>query len=59
MKFNYLAIIQGGIGPDVWEREVGISAVDFADASKQAIGKAEDLSGYVYSLEQSEPWEAK
>lgn len=54
MTLEFLALIQGGIGPDVWDREVAISAADFRDASNQAIAKAEDLGGYVVSLEQSE-----
>lgn len=54
MKYNYLALIQGGIGPDVWDKELTISAVDFRDASSQAIAQAEDLGGQVVSVEQSE-----
>jgi ribosomal protein L18E len=51
---NYLALIQGGIGPDVWDREICISAVDFLDAAKQAVAKAEELGGQVVSLEQND-----
>lgn len=54
MKYNYLALVQGGLGPDVWDRELQLSAVDFRDASNQAIAKAEELGGHVISLEQSE-----
>lgn len=53
MKYNYLALIQGGLGPDVWDTDLPISAVDFRDASNQAIAQAEELGGYVASLEQS------
>lgn len=49
---NYLAIIQGGTGEDVWDRDIVVSAVDFRDASNQAIAKAEQLGGWVVSLEQ-------
>lgn len=54
MKYNYLALIQGGIEPDVWDEVVPISAVDFRDAANQAISKAEDLGGRVVMMEQSE-----
>jgi len=53
MSENWLALIQGGIGPDVWDKEVAISAVDFMDAAKQAHGKAEYYGGYVVSLERT------
>lgn len=52
MSIRYLAIIQGGIGPDVWDREVKISAADFLDAANQANAKAEELGGQVIILEQ-------
>lgn len=51
MKFNYLALLQGGIGPDAWDKEFQISAVDFMDAAKQAQARAEEYNGYVASLE--------
>lgn len=50
-KPEWLALIQGGVGPDVWDKEVGIDAVDFLDAANQASGKAEYYGGYVASLE--------
>lgn len=50
---KYLVLIQGGLGPDVWDQEKDISAVDFMDAAKQAVGFAEELHGHVVSLEQS------
>lgn len=51
MKF--IAIIVGGIGPDVWDRDVEIDAVDFADAAQQAQGKAEEMGGRVLTMEES------
>lgn len=51
---NYYALIQGGIGPDVWDNEVPLSAVDFRDACNQALAKAEELGGQVTSLEQDD-----
>lgn len=49
--YNYAALIQGGSGPDVWDREFLISAVDFKDAANQAIARAEEFGGHVVSLE--------
>jgi hypothetical protein len=54
MKYNFLAVIQGGLGPDVWDRELTISAVDFRDAANQAIAQADELGGHVTSLEQTD-----
>lgn len=56
MTYNYLAIIQGGLGPDVWDMELPLSAVDFMDATKQAIGYAEEHGGHVVMLEASAPF---
>lgn len=53
MTYNYTALIQGGEGPDVWDKDIEISAVDFLDAAKQAVGKAEELSGHVVMVEQN------
>lgn len=53
MNYNYTALIQGGLGPDVWDQEVQISAVDFMDAAKQAVARAEEYSGHVVTLEQT------
>ena len=51
---KYLAEIQGGLGPDVWDQEQEIDAADFLDAANQAVGWAEGLGGQVVSLTQSE-----
>lgn len=51
--FNYLAVISGGIGPDVWDTELTISAVDFMDAANQAAAAAKEANGNVINLEQS------
>ena len=48
---KYLALIAGGLGPDVWDREVNITAADFRDASEQAIALADEQGGEVVSLE--------
>lgn len=47
---NYLAFIIGGEGPDVWDKEILISATDISDAAKQAQAKAEELGGEVVQL---------
>ena len=44
---NYLALIYGGQGPDVWDLWKDISACDFEDATKQAMALAQDLHGEV------------
>lgn len=49
---QFLAQIQGGIGPDVWDKECFIDAADFADAAQQASAKADDVGGQVTLLEQ-------
>ena len=50
---KYLGMIAGGLGPDVWDREIEIDADDFKDAAEQAIAKAKDAGGEVIFLEQS------
>lgn len=54
MKYNYEAVIAGGIGPDVWDKEIMISAVDFRDAANQAIAAAESAGGVVILVEQAD-----
>lgn len=49
---QFLAQIQGGIGPDVWDRDVFIDAADFMDAAQQASARAEEMDGQVTLLEQ-------
>lgn len=44
MKFSFLAVISGGYGPDVWDREVTVSGEDMT--IKQALEQIEaDLEG--------------
>lgn len=54
MGFRYFILIQGGLGPDVWDRELIISAADFRDACSQACVKAEELGGQVVLVEQQD-----
>jgi hypothetical protein len=49
---QYMAQIQGGIGPDVWDRDIFIDAADFMDAAQQASANANDLGGQVTFLDQ-------
>jgi len=62
MSFDYLALIVGGIGPDVWDKEESINAADFMDAAGQAQAKADEWGGQVVMLEQNDmpasPWKA-
>lgn len=59
MKPNYLAMIQGGIGPDVWEKEISITACDFADAATQACNIANENSACVVSLDANDWQDSK
>mgnify|MGYP001370087418 CR=1 FL=1 len=54
MEFKYLAEIQGGTGPEVWDKEIDISASSFMDAAVQAYSKAQELGGFVTSLFQAD-----
>ena len=49
---QFLAQIQGGIGPNVWDKECFIDAADFLDAAQFASAKADDFGGQVTILEQ-------
>lgn len=59
MKYNYLACIQGGLGDEVWDREVSLSAVNFHDAIKQALARAEELGGEVIAVEYGVHYDAR
>ncbi len=51
---EFLAVIVGGEGPDTWEEEVKIDYADnFMDAARQAQGHADEMRGFVFSLETS------
>lgn len=57
-SFNYWAFMVGGSGPDVWDKEIKISACDIEDAVKQAMGEAEECGGWICRVEQQDEWEA-
>lgn len=56
---QFLAQMQGGIGPDVWDKEFFINAVDFMDAAQQAAASAAELGGQVTNLTQCDCSEAE
>lgn len=56
---QYMAQIQGGVGPDIWDRDVFIDAADFMDAAQQASAKADELGGQVTFLDQCDCSEAE
>ncbi len=49
---EFFARLQGGDGPDVWDKELFIDAADFIDAANQASARAEELRGQVTELSQ-------
>jgi len=52
--FNYVVSYGGGVGPDVWDSEMTISAVDISDAISQAIGQMEESGGWVFMVSQED-----
>ena len=54
MNFKFYALIQGGEGPDVWDKEMEIDAADISDALSQAKARAEDTGGQVMEIAQSD-----
>lgn len=52
--FKYLITYGGGLGPDVWDREVEVSAVNIQDAINQVIGDVEDAGGWIYAIDQND-----
>lgn len=53
-SFNYNISYGGGIGPDVWDAEIQIGAVDIEDAIKQAKGCIEEAGGWVFMVSQED-----
>lgn len=54
MKFEYLAIAAGGLGPDTWDKELSIEGEDMT--IRQALDEAEkqiaDTDGVIVAIEQ-------
>jgi hypothetical protein len=53
-SFDYTVNYGGGIGPDVWDASMQVSAIDIRDALAQAAGRVEEAGGWIYSIEQNE-----
>ena len=47
-------MICGGLGPDVWDKEIIFESDNFLTAAEFAQGVADEMRGQVVSLEQSE-----
>lgn len=58
MNFDYLALIVGGIGPDVWD-EANINAADFMDAAEQAQAEGEAALRRLFDVAQSDTGQCK
>lgn len=53
-SFKYLVTYCGGVGPDVWDAEKEISAVNISDALDQVGGGIEDAGGWITSIQQND-----
>lgn len=51
-KFKYLVLITGGLGPDVWDKEIEIEAEDIMEAALMAVAGAREINGWVVCIEQ-------
>lgn len=51
--FNYLAVVSGGIGPDVWDKEVSVYAKDIGEAVRIIDQDLPD-DAEIISIEQTE-----
>jgi len=50
--YDYLAVVAGGIGEDVWDKEVRIFAPNISEAVRLIEEKIEDSSAAIISIEQ-------
>lgn len=50
--FDYVVRYGGGSGPDVWDAEASIYAVDIHDALAQAKGHVEECNGWITEIYQ-------
>lgn len=55
-SYDYLVIISGGLGPNVWETELTIMAPDILEAAHLSAQRADtiDTEARVVSIEQAE-----
>jgi len=52
--FNYVVSYGGGVGPDVWDNEITISAVDINDAISQSAALMDECGGWVFMVSQED-----
>jgi len=52
MKLKFIALVSGGEGPDVWDKELCMDACDILDAMNQAIHWTKHKGGTVMSVVQ-------
>lgn len=53
-SFTYHISYGGGVGPDVWDAEMTLTAVDIADAIAQANGRIEESGGWIFMVSQED-----
>ena len=52
-SYNYLAVVAGGIGPDVWDKEIEIQASSIGEAVR-IIEDDLQSDAHIISIEQTE-----
>lgn len=52
--FNYNISYGGGVGPDIWDKEIQLSAVDIRDAIIQAAHRIKDSDGWIFMVSQED-----
>jgi hypothetical protein len=53
-NFIYVAMIVGGEGPNVWDKEIVLRATDIEDALSQVQIENEKYGGWITSIEQDD-----
>ena len=51
--YKYDVLIQGGMGPDVWDREIVVTEADIVDAARAAKARADEMGGHAVSVQQA------
>ena len=52
-SYNYLAVVAGGIGPDVWDKEIEVQASSIGEAVR-IIEDDLQSDAHIISIEQTE-----
>ena len=52
--YAYTICYVGGLGPNVWDKEISIEAENIIDAAKVAQGIADEVGGWVVSVQQED-----